>query len=58
MGELELKIEKLRQKLNELMGNREAYKYEDILNISMELDKLIYYYYTLINNENKKKCTE
>lgn len=53
-----MKIEKLREKLNEFMGNREDYKYEDILDVSVELDKLIYYYYTLINNENKKKCTE
>lgn len=44
MGELEVKIEKLREKLNELIGNREAYKYEDILNVSVELDKLIYVY--------------
>ena len=44
MGELEVKIEKLREKLNKLMGNREAHKYEDILNISVELDKLIYVY--------------
>ncbi len=58
MAELEMKIEKLREKLNEFMGNREDYKYEDILDVSVELDKLIYYYYTLINNENKKKCTE
>lgn len=44
MVELEVKIEKLRGKLNELMVNREAYKYEDILNVSVELDKLIYVY--------------
>lgn len=48
MGELEVKIEKLREKLNELMGNREAYDYKDILNVSVKLDKLIYEYYALI----------
>ena len=58
MAELEIRIEKLREKLNEFMVNREAYDYNDILSLSIELDKLIYYYYTLINNENKKKCTE
>lgn len=44
MGELEIKIEKLREKLNEFMENREAHKYDDILNVSVELDKLIYVY--------------
>lgn len=44
VAELEAKIEKLRGKLNELMGNRDAHKYEDILNVSVELDKLIYVY--------------
>lgn len=48
MGELEVKIEKLRDKLNKLMGNREAYDYKDILNVSVKLDKLIYEYYALI----------
>lgn len=57
MEELELKIETLREKLNKLMGNREVYKYEDILNISIKLDKLIYEYYMLIKNKNRK-CTE
>ena len=44
VAELEVKIEKLREKLNELMGNREAYDYKDILDVSVELDKLIYVY--------------
>lgn len=57
MEELEVKIETLREKLNKLMGNREVYKYEDILNISIKLDKLIYEYYMLIKNKNRK-CTE
>lgn len=57
MGELEVKIEKLREKLNELMGNREAHKYEDILDVSVKLDKLINQYYMLINCGNKKKGT-
>ena len=54
MAELEIKIEKLREKLNEFMGNRDAYDYNDILNISVKLDELIYNYYILINNENGK----
>lgn len=53
MAELEVKIEKLREKLNELMGDRDAYDYKDILNVSIKLDKLIYKYYILINYENK-----
>lgn len=57
MVELEAKIEKLREKLNELMGNRDAHDYRDILNVSVKLDKLIYEYYILINYGNKKKGT-
>lgn len=57
MVELEVKIEELRGNLNELMGNREAYKYDDILDVSVKLDKLIYEYYILINCGNKKKGT-
>ena len=48
MAELEVKIEDLRGKLNELMSNKDAYDYKDILNVSVELDKLIYVYYALI----------
>lgn len=51
MEELEVKIEKLREKLNEFMGNREAHEYEEILDVSIKLDKLIYKYYALINKE-------
>lgn len=57
MAELEVKIEKLREKLNELMENMEAYEYNDILAVSVMLDKLIYEYYMLIKNKNRK-CTE
>ena len=58
VAELEVKIEDLRGKLNELMSNKDAYDYKDILNVSVELDKLIYNYYLLINNGNKKKSTK
>lgn len=54
MAELEEKIENLREELNELMDNRDRYDYNEILNISVKLDKLIYNYYILINNENGK----
>lgn len=49
MGELDIKIEKLREELNELMENREVNDYNEILSLSIELDKLIYCYYKLIN---------
>ena len=39
---------------NKLMGNKEAHKYEDILDVSVELDNLIYEYYILMNYWNKK----
>lgn len=55
VAELEAKIEKLREKLNQFMDNREVHKYEDILDVSVELDRLIYEYYMLINYGNKKK---
>ena len=58
MVELEMKIEKLREKLNGLMGNKEDHEYKYILDVSVELDKLINEYYILINYENNKKCTD
>lgn len=53
-----MKIEKLREKLNGLMGNKEDHEYKYILDVSVELDKLINEYYILINYENNKKCTD
>lgn len=58
MADLEIKMEKIRGELNELMKNREDCNYNEILDISIKLDKLIYKYYISLNTENRRKCTE
>ena len=43
--DLENNIECLRERLNELMKHNYIDNYEDVLQVSVELDKLIYCYY-------------
>lgn len=54
--DLENNIECLRERLNELMKYNYTDNYEDVLQVSVELDKLIYCYYQvgMEKIENKK----
>jgi len=54
--ELENNIEYLKERLNELMKHNYTDNYEDVLQVSVELDKLIYCYYKfgMKKIENKK----
>lgn len=45
MSDLEININNLREKLNNMMKNREHENYSDILKLSVQLDKLINRFY-------------
>lgn len=44
MNEIEKRMEELREHLNKLVDNTDNYDVEKILNISQEMDKVIYEY--------------
>ena len=55
--DLNMKIEEMREKLNELMAHNYIENYEEVLQVSTKLDKLIYNYcklefnYLIENNQ-------